>query len=267
MVKTIAMMQPYLFPYLGYFQLIAAADVFILGDDLQYIRSGWVNRNRILDKNEARMITFPLKRDRYELGINQRWLCDNFKDEAERLIKVIVHNYSKAPYYAQVMPLLERLIRFPHHNLALYIEHSIKELCAYLHIDTQIHRASDLNMAGPLDKQDRVIQTAKIFGATLYINPMGGTALYDQEYFAQHGLTLRFIKMNDIAYRQYRRPFVDNLSIIDVLMFNSVEKIQELLPCYSLETGATPERSVLEAHPTSPHTTSLLRPETSIAAP
>lgn len=246
MVKTIAMMQPYVFPYLGYFQLIAAADVFVLSDDLQYIRSGWVNRNRILDKNEARMITFPLKRDRFELGINQRQLCDNFNDEAERLIKVIIHNYSRAPYFAHVMPLLERLIRFPDHNLALYIEHSIRALCAYLHIETPMHRASDLKMAGLLDKQDRVIETAKLFGATLYINPIGGTALYDQEYFAQHDLALRFIKMNDIAYRQYRRPFVSNLSIIDVLMFNSVEKIQGLLPCYSLQTGDTPDQPALE---------------------
>lgn len=237
MVKTIAMMQPYLFPYLGYFQLIAAADVFVLSDDLQYIRAGWVNRNRILDKNEARMITFPLKRDRFELGINQRWLCDNFNDEAERIIKVIIHNYSKAPCFDQVMTLLERLIRFPEHNLALYIEHSLKAVCAHLRIETPMYRASELNMPGPLDKQDRVIQTAKMFGASLYINPIGGTELYNPDYFARHELGLSFIKMDDIAYRQHRLPFVGSLSIIDVLMFNSVEKIQTLLPRYTLHSG------------------------------
>ena len=102
MVRTIAMMQPYLFPYLGYFQLIAAADVFVLGDDLQYIRSGWVNRNRILNNGEAKLITFPLKRDRFDMPINQRQLSDTFDDEVSRLINVITQSYAKAPYFAQV---------------------------------------------------------------------------------------------------------------------------------------------------------------------
>ncbi|MFK3973030.1 WbqC family protein [Pseudomonas sp. NPDC087358] len=246
MDKKIAMMQPYLFPYLGYFQLIAAADIFVLSDDLQYIRGGWVNRNRILDNNEARMITFPLKRDRSDLAINQRHLCDNFADEAGRLINVLTHNYSRAPCFAQVMPLLDRLIRFPQHNLALYIEQSVREICAYLHIDTPIHRACDLKMQEPLDKQDRVIQTAKMFEATLYINPIGGTALYDPHYFEQHDLALRFLKMDDIAYRQYRRPFVSHLSIIDVLMFNDVDKMQVLLSSCSLQTHDTVVESLLE---------------------
>ena len=123
MARTIAMMQPYLFPYLGYFQLIAAADVFVLGDDLQYIRSGWVNRNRILQNGEAKLITFPLKRDHFDLPINQRQLSDTFEEEADRLINLICQSYRKAPYFAQVMPLLERLIRFPQQNLAMYTKH------------------------------------------------------------------------------------------------------------------------------------------------
>jgi hypothetical protein len=128
MARTIAMMQPYIFPYLGYFQLIAAADVFVLGDDLQYIRSGWVNRNRILSNGEAKLITFPLKKDRFELPIMQREFCESFSEEADRLINLITQNYRKAPCFAQVMPLVERLIRFPQQNLALYAEHSIREV-------------------------------------------------------------------------------------------------------------------------------------------
>jgi len=246
MSRTIAMMQPYLFPYLGYFQLIAAADVFVLGDDLQYIRSGWVNRNRILDKNEAKLITFPLKRDRFELAINQRRLSDNFNEEADYLVALIKNFYRKAPYFAQVMPLLESLIRFPQYNLAPYIEHSIRELCTYLHIDTPIFRSSDLNIEGPFDKQDRVIQTMKRLGGTRYINPIGGVELYEQENFSVY-LSLHFFKMNDIVYRQFSGPFVPNLSIIDVLMFNCIEQIQEMLPLYSLRTGEVVEPPELEA--------------------
>ncbi|WP_397452441.1 WbqC family protein [Pseudomonas sp. NA-150] len=237
MTRTIAMMQPYLFPYLGYFQLIAAADVFVLGDDLQYIRSGWVNRNRILHNGEGRLITFPLKRDRFDLPINQRQLCENFEEEATRLISLITLSYAKAPYFNQVMPLLERLIRFPVKNLALYIEHSIRELCAYLHIDTPIMRGSDLHIGTPEDKQDRVVRIVKSFACERFLNPIGGIELYDPDYFAQHDLLLHFFKIDAIGYRQFRNPFVANLSIIDVLMFNCIEQVQELLSSFSVYTG------------------------------
>lgn len=240
MAKTLAMMQPYLFPYLGYFQLIALSDVFVLGDDLQYIRSGWVNRNRILYNGEAKLITFPLKRDRFDLPIKQRELCDNFADEAQRLISLITHSYRKAPYFAQVMPLLERLINFPQQSLALYIEHSIREMCAYLHIDTPIFRSSDLDIGTPVDKQDRVVRIMRNLACERYINPIGGVELYDPEYFARHDLSLRFFKMDPIDYRQYRDSFVANLSIIDVLMFNCVEQVQQRLSCYSLRNSTAP---------------------------
>jgi len=237
MFTSIAMMQPYLFPYLGYFQLIAAADVFVLGDDLQYIKSGWVNRNNILVGGQARLLTFPLKRDSFELAINQRETSDNFADEAQRLLNVIRSNYAKAPCFAQVMPMLEALILHPERNLALYIEHSLKQLCSYLGIHTPFYRASDLTLPAPLDKQDRVIRTARQFGARRCINAMGGTSLYDPRHFAEQGLELKFLAMDDgIKYRQFKQPFVGNLSIIDVMMFNDAEALAALLQRYSLHT-------------------------------
>lgn len=237
MARTIAMMQPYLFPYLGYFQLIAAADVFVLGDDLQYIRSGWVNRNRIVQNGEAKLITFPLKKDSFDLPIMKRQLTDNFAEEADRLVNIITQSYRKAPYFAQVMPLLERLIRFPQNNLALYTEHAIRELCAYLHIVTPIMRGSDLKLVSCLDKQDRVINISHTFDASIFLNPIGGAELYDRDHFARNGLHVRFFKMDPIVYRQLNHPFVPSLSIIDVLMFNCVEQIQAMLSCYSVCDG------------------------------
>lgn len=237
MARTIAMMQPYLFPYLGYFQLIAAADVFVLGDDLQYIRSGWVNRNRILSNGEAKLITFPLKRDHFELPIMHRQLCEPFAEEADRLINLITESYRKAPYFAQVMPLLERLIRFPRQNLALYAEHAIRELCAFLHIVTPILRGSDLKLPPCQDKQERVINISHNFAATAFLNPIGGVELYDRDHFARNGLLVRFFKMDAVVYRQFTKPFVPNLSIIDVLMFNCVEEVQAMLECYSVCDG------------------------------
>lgn len=229
MARTVAMMQPYLFPYLGYFQLIAAADVFVLGDDLQYIRAGWVNRNRILSNGQARLITFALKKDHFELPIMQRSLIDGFSEEANRLINIIAQSYRRAPYFAQVMPLLERLIRYPQQNLALYAENSLRQLCAYLQIDTPILRGSDLAITDCIDKQDRVIQVAHAVSATSVLNPLGGMHLYDRDHFARNGLLLRFFTMHPLAYPQLDQPFVSDLSIIDVLMFNSVERVQALL--------------------------------------
>lgn len=237
MARTIAMMQPYLFPYLGYFQLIAAADVFVLGDDLQYIRSGWVNRNRILQNGEAKLITFPLKKDSFDLPIMKRQLCDNFGEEADRLVNLIAQSYRKAPCFAQVMPLVERLIRFPQQNLALYTEHAIRELCGYLHILTPILRGSDIKLLSCLDKQDRVIKISRTFAATTFLNPIGGVELYDRDHFAREGLLLRFFKMDAVVYRQLNQPFVPSLSIIDVLMFNCVEQVQAMLACYGVCDG------------------------------
>ncbi|MFJ4145496.1 WbqC family protein [Pseudomonas sp. NPDC089734] len=237
MARTIAMMQPYLFPYLGYFQLIAAADVFVLGDDLQYIRAGWINRNRILSNGEARLLTFPLKKAHFELPIMQRQLVDNFNEEASRLVNLIAQSYRKAPFFSQVMPLIERLIRFPQQNLALYTEHSIRELCAYLQIITPILRGSDLKLVSCVDKQDRVINISHLFSATTFLNPIGGMELYDRDHFARNGLLIRFFRMNQVTYKQGAHPFVANLSIIDVLMFNSLERIQELLTHYNADEG------------------------------
>lgn len=235
MARTIAVMQPYLFPYLGYFQLIAAADVFVLGDDLQYVRSGWVNRNRILQGNEARLISFPLKKDRFVLQINQRQLCDGFTEEAERLVRLITESYEKAPYFAQVMPLIERLIRFPHQNIALYAENALRELCAYLHIVTPIMRSSDLILGTPADKQERIIRIAHTFQATTFITPEGGSVVYDRDHLARNRLLVRFFRMDPVAYQQFGEPFVANLSIIDVLMFNCVEQVQQMLSQYHLD--------------------------------
>lgn len=235
MARTIAVMQPYLFPYLGYFQLIAAADVFVLGDDLQYVRSGWVNRNRILHNDEARLITFPLKKDRFQLQINQRQLCDHFSDEAERLIRLIAESYQQAPYFAQVMPLVERLIHFPQQSISLYAEHAIREMCAYLHIVTPIMRSSDLILGSPVDKQERIIRIAHTFEATTFITPEGGSVVYDRDHFARNRLLVRFFRMDPVEYRQFRQPFVANLSIIDVLMFNCVEQVQQMLTHYRLD--------------------------------
>ena len=235
MTKTIAMMQPYWFPYLGYFQLIAAADIFVLGDDLQYIKDGWINRNRILAAGEARLVSLPLKKAAHGLHIDQRQIADEFAQTNGKLLKTLALNYSRAPHSDVILPLLERIMRYPERNLARALEYSIRELCAYLRIDTPILRASELAIGAVEDKQDRVIKTMKKLGGERFLNPIGGLDLYEDERFKRNGIELRFHRMSALSYPQFKGPFVPNLSIIDVLMFNTVDQVRQWLPLFTCE--------------------------------
>jgi len=234
---TAAMMQPYLFPYLGYFQLIARSDVFVLGDDLQYTKGSWINRNRVLVNGQPKLVTFPLRKGGQLEPINQRWLCDDFPREAQKLMKTLALAYSRAPYQAEVIALIRQILTHPERNLARFTEHSIRCICAYLQITTPIRNGSELGLPARMDKQERVISIAKKLGAELYINPIGGMALYCPSQFRSHGLSLRFLRMDDIRYRQFNQPFVPSLSIIDVLMFNSPKDTRALLQRFSLIEG------------------------------
>ncbi len=235
-------MQPYLFPYLGYFQLISAVDVFILGDNLQYVKESWINRNRILMNGKDRLITFPLKKGSLRSNINERVFADNFDEEMDRLLRVISSAYSKAPYFKKIFPFLRDLIKHPEPNLAKYAEHSIRRICEYLDIGTPILTASSLDVTEVEDKQDRVVKTAKKVGGEVYINFIGGMDLYDFDYFTRNGLGLKFHKINEITYRQFGNEFVPLLSIIDVLMFNDQPEARRKLSCYSLLDA--PDRAV-----------------------
>jgi hypothetical protein len=234
MSKNIGLMQPYLFPYLGYFQLINAVDEFVLGDDLQYEKESWINRNRILVNGRDMLITFPLRKDSHLARINQRVFADNFDSEIARMLKIIGNVYSNAPAFTEFYPILEKILRYPERRLAPYAENSIRLLCDYIGIDTPIRLASEFALPPHMDKQDRVVQSVRMLGGDVYINPIGGIGLYDPTYFSTHGLSLKFHCMEDVSYQQFGKPFVPGLSIIDVLMFNRNQKIKELLHCYSL---------------------------------
>jgi len=244
MLRTVSMMQPYLFPYLGYFQLIALSDVFVLGDDLQFVRGSWMNRNRILVNGQPKLISFPLKKGHQTERINERWLCDDFDKEAAALMLTLERCYAKAPQRDAVLPLIRGILQCPERNLALFTENSLRCLCAYLNIRTPIYRGSSLGLPAKMDMQDRVIQITHRMDGELYLNPIGGMELYCPARFRADGLLLRFLRMDDITYAQLKHPFVPSLSIIDVLMFNSREEIKELLKRFSVVEGQE-ERATL----------------------
>lgn len=237
--RTISMMQPYLFPYLGYFQLIYASDVFVLGDDLQYTKESWINRNRILSNSGPKLISFPLKKDHFNARIGQRVFSDNIDEEKKRLLKQIANTYARAPLKKPVIALLEKIFDSKEMNLAKFAEMSLKSICSYLGIGTHFVNSSELGLKPDMDKQDRVITTAKLFNSKICINPIGGIKLYDVAYFLDHQLTLKFHRMNDIVYSQGGKEFFPSLSVIDVMMFNDVSTIRDMLAQFSLLSHET----------------------------
>lgn len=237
MLRTVSMMQPYLFPYLGYFQLIAHSDVFVLGDDLQYVKASWINRNRVLVNGQPKLVTLPLRKGGQFDPINERWLCDDFPREAQKLLRTLELAYARAPHQEQVITLIRQILGHPERNLARFAEHSIRCICAYLQITTSIRIGSELGLPARMDKQERVIRIAKKLNADRYINPIGGMPLYCPALFRAQGLSLRFLRMDDLSYPQLNQAFVPSLSIIDVLMFNNQSDTQALLKRFSLLEG------------------------------
>ena len=230
----LAIMQPYFLPYIGYWQLINAVDKFVIYDNIQYTKSGWIRRNRILLNGKDFMISLPVKKDSDFLDIKDRYLSDNFLNEKNKIKNQITAAYRKAPYFKLVMPIIERILDNEEKNLFLYLYNSILLVKEYLNINTELIISSSINMNHTLKSQDRVLEICKQLKADHYINPIGGTKLYDKEEFKKHGIKLSFLKTDDIIYKQFDNEFIPNLSIIDVMMFNSRETINEFLNKYSL---------------------------------
>lgn len=236
-MKTIAIMQPYIFPYIGYFQLIGAVDVFVSYDDIQYIKGGWINRNRILLNGLPKYITFPVKKGPLNFLINERFLADDIITyEKKRILASLRHSYSKTPFFSVIYPLLEDIINIDEKNVSRFAEHTQTEILKYLDINVEYKRSSELDFDKFLKPQDRGIEIVKKLDGKRYINAIGGLELYSSEEFAKNGIELRFLKSEVKPYQQFSDDFVPNLSIIDVLMFNSKDDVRLILKQFSLIT-------------------------------
>lgn len=232
MTMKLAIMQPYFFPYLGYFQLMAAVDFFLIFDDVHFIKKGWIHRNYILLNQAAHPFTLPIQK-----MSQNRLILDheraNPKETVEQQLLLLYHAYHKAPYYAEVMPHLERMLRNEEPNVARYLGHQLETIRDYLGLDTVIHYTSSFENEDHLKKEARLLDLCNRFDAHHYINPIGGKALYDDETFERAGVHLEFLEMQPLSYRQFGDVFVPNLSIIDVLMFNPRARVQQLLDTHS----------------------------------
>lgn len=218
-------MQPYFLPYIGYFQLIAAVDQFIVYDNIKYTKKGWINRNRFLQNGQDVMFSLSLKKGSDSLDVVERELAADF--DRTKLLNQFKGAYSHAPQFDLTYPVLEQIVRHEDNNLFGYINHSIVRLCVHLDIKTEIRVSSEIDIDHELKGQDKVLALCNAIGADVYTNPIGGTGLYSKRDFSLQGIDLQFIKSRDLIYSQCSGQFVPWLSIVDVLMFNSKEIICE----------------------------------------
>jgi hypothetical protein len=220
-------MQPYFFPYIGYFQLIAAVDLFIVYDNIKYTKKGWINRNRMLQNGNGVTFSLPLKSDSDYLDVCERELAADFN--RDKLLKQIDGAYRRAPYFAQTFPLVEQIVQYEETNLFRFLHHSIVRTCKHLGITTAIRISSGIAIDHELKNQDKVLALCEAVGASTYVNTIGGMELYSKEAFREKGIDLKFIQSKPFGYTQFGETFVPWLSIIDVMMFNSVKAVEECL--------------------------------------
>lgn len=231
----VAVMQPYFFPYLGYFQLMAAVDRFIAWDDVQYIQRGWVNRNRILLNGEPAYITLPVEKAPQTAYISERQVAD-LASASGKLLGQLHAAYRKAPHYAETRALVEQILACEERNLGRFLFNGLQQVCEHLGIKTTLLLSSALekNDAG-LSGSERILALCEAQGADMYVNAIGGRELYSPDMFAARGIELRFIAMGPVRYAQNVADFVPHLSIIDVLMFNERDVVRQFLQQYTLE--------------------------------
>lgn len=229
----LAIMQPYFFPYIGYFQLIRAVDQFIVYDNIQYTKKGWINRNRFLQNGKDVMFSVPLKKDSDLLDVRDREIAADFKKD--KFLNQLKEAYRRAPFFTQTFPMVEQIVRYEERNLFRFIHNSIVKTCEYLSIGTKILISSSIPIDHSLKNQDKVLALCAAVGATTYVNAIGGMELYTKEPFRVKGVELKFVKSKPFDYPQFGNEFVPWLSIIDVMMFNSLDTIQaRILTNYEL---------------------------------
>lgn len=225
---NLSIMQPYFFPYIGYFQLLQASEKFIFYDDVNFIKGGWINRNRILLSDSARYITVPLS------ASSPYSLIEHTKIHRElpwqnKILAQITHSYAKAPHFEKVFHLVEETLSSEEESISQLAKNSITGVLNYLGIKKDINSSSGKYYNNQLKGQARVLDICRKENATRYLNLPGGISLYESDKFSSQGIALSFIDAKITPYHQSNANFIPGLSIIDVLMYNEVDNVVEML--------------------------------------
>ena len=229
----LGIMQPYFLPYIGYWQLLNAVDKYVIYDNIEFTKSSWIRRNRFLMNGKDKVLSLPLKKDSDFLNIDERELSVDIVKEKLKILNQIKAAYKKAPQFEKVFPIVEEIFLYDEVNLFKFIYNSVNIIKNYLDIKTEIIVSSTIDINHSLKGKDKVISICKKLNATEYYNAIGGQELYSFEEFKNNGIELKFLKTEEIIYQQFNNDFVPFLSILDVMMFNSKDKIKEFLNNYS----------------------------------
>ncbi len=229
----IAIMQPYVFPYIGYFQLIHSVDKFIFLDNVNFIKKGWINRNRIIVNDNEHYFTIPC----ISVSQNKR-ICDTLidweSDFLEKFIKTLQYNYKHSPYFEDVIEIIDIVFQQKPRTISELAIASILEFCKYVGLECEFKVASDqTNYQTDLKSADRLIDIAKKENCSIYINAIGGIDLYSKEYFEKKSLKLYFLK-TELIENFDQNYYISFHSIIDLAMYNSPNKIAIYLEQYEL---------------------------------
>jgi len=226
-----AIMQPYLFPYLGYFQLICAVDKFVLFDDVQWIR-GWINRHNILCHDKEKLVTLAVENHSGRCSINEVTIDSSAK---ENYLTLIESAYKKAPFFSDIFAIVKNILGYEENNLSKFILNSLQTLSDTLEIDTEFLQSSKIEYNRGAIASDKLIEITKSLGAKTYVNTIRGEKLYNKEDFLTSNLELKFLGRKIKPYKQFKADFVPYLSIIDVLMFNGIEETKQLVKEFDLK--------------------------------
>jgi hypothetical protein len=233
-MKTVTVMQPYFFPYLGYYQLASASSTFVFLDDVTFIKGGWINRNRILLHDKAHMFTVPLSAPssfrhiaETSISAHQEWRS-GFRQLLEQA-------YSRAPFFTPAFELIEQIVSIPHQTISSLAAESVRSVCDYVGVKTNWQTSSSSHPKKDLKGAARIVDICHSLSAERYVNAPGGKELYTAGEFKEHGIELRFLRPVLPRYSQHGTGFIEGLSIIDVLMFNPPEQVRAFMDSYELE--------------------------------
>lgn len=233
----VAIMQPYFFPYIGYISLIKHSDEFILLDKVQFIRHGWIERNRVLKQNGGWLyVQVPLEKFSRETTIDK--VVINNLLEWKNKIKAQLMSYKKtAPYYNRVINLIDDIFKDEFKSIVTLNKICLEKICEYLGFSRTlfVYSEMDLIIESPKKPDEWALNICKVIGTDIvYVNPIGGMDFFDKKKYQNEGVKLCFQKMNLMEYNQKRLPFESGLSIIDVMMYNSPDEINIMLDKFEL---------------------------------
>lgn len=234
----LGIMQPYFYPYLGYYSLIKNTDKWIVFDTVQYIEHGWINRNRIIHPNkpEAMYITVPVQKHSRDTIIKDI-LIENPAACREKILGQLISSYKKrAPYFKQVIAMVDEALSQEITDITSLNVFTLKQVCEYLEIsfNYEIFSTMNLDILPVHDAGEWALNISHALQADEYINPPGGMGLFDRKKFDNFNIELSFLKINLTPYNQKKASFIEGLSIIDVMMFNSPKTILKMLDDFTI---------------------------------